>query len=168
MRLYWGFALAAVLALTPTIASAQIQLNISMAYQWSNDGSGNTATLPNVAVPGSSGSTLSQVNLGGRAYVNHVFNVYATVTGLSSDQDVTMMIFGGALTGGVPRREPTRQTLIRSIPRRWVRRLPTPRPLTWYEADQAISWLDGRLRGACGHGHEHGRGPGQHLRRLRR
>jgi autotransporter-associated beta strand protein len=104
MRLYWGIALAAVLAVTPaTIASAQIQLNISMAYAWSYDGSGNTTTLQNVAVPGASGSALSQVNLpagGTGTFVNHVFNVYATVSGLSSDQDLTLAIFGGSLTGG--------------------------------------------------------------------
>ncbi len=101
MRLYWGFALAAVLAAAPaTIASADIQLQISMVYQWSDDGAGHTTVLPNVAVPGG-GAALSQVNLTGGAYVNHVFNVYATVTGLAADRDMTFMQVGGAATGGV-------------------------------------------------------------------
>ncbi len=102
MRLNWGFALAAVLAFTPaTIASAQVQLNISLAYVNSNDGLGDNVVLPNVAVPGN-GVSLSQVNLTpGGPYVNHVFNVYATVTGLNSDQNVTFLLFGGTGSGGV-------------------------------------------------------------------
>lgn len=105
MRLNWGFALAAVLAFTPaTIASAQIQLNISLAYVNSNNGLGGNAVLPNVAVPGN-GVSLSQVNYDPTGpyagYTNHVFNVYATVTGLNSDQDVTFLLFGGTGSGGV-------------------------------------------------------------------
>jgi len=104
MRLYWGFALCAVLAfMPPAIASADYGLHISLAYQVSNDGAGHTCTLPNVAVPGSD-ATLTQVSLApGGPWVNHVFNVYATVTGLSADQDVTFMLFTGAGSAGVTR-----------------------------------------------------------------
>ena len=103
MKLYWGFALAAVLALTPGIASAEIQLHISLVYESSNDGLGDSTVLPNVTVAGTDGvSALSQVNLTtGGTYVNHVFNVYATVTGLSADQNVTSLLFPSVATGGV-------------------------------------------------------------------
>ena len=97
-----GVCAGAVLALTSaTVASGDIQLHISLAYQTSVDGAGNSATLPSVAVPGG-GASLTQVNITpGGPYVNHVFNVYATVTGLTSDQDVTFMLFGGTGSGGV-------------------------------------------------------------------
>ncbi len=89
--------------MTPGFASAQIQLHISLQYQSSNDGLGDNIVLPNVTVPGTDGvSSLSQVNLAtGGLYVNHVFNVYASVSGLSADQNITGMLFGSNATGGV-------------------------------------------------------------------
>jgi len=102
MRLFWVVALCAALPLAPArIASAAVEFHVGLAYEMSSDVGGNTCTLPNVAVPGDDAS-LTQVSVApGGQWVHHVFNVYATVTGLSADQDLVFMMFGGTGTGGV-------------------------------------------------------------------
>ena len=82
MRLFWVLVLSAVLPLALAgTAFAQVELQISLAYEMSYDASFvNSAVLPNVAVPGDSAS-LTQVSLTpGGLYVNHIFGVYASVT----------------------------------------------------------------------------------------
>jgi autotransporter-associated beta strand protein len=98
---YWALGLCAALAFAPArFASAGIELHVGLAYEMSYDATmTNSTVLPNVAVPGN-GASLSQVNVTpGSGWVNHVFNVYATVTGLAADQDVVFMQFSGSGSG---------------------------------------------------------------------
>jgi autotransporter-associated beta strand protein len=92
------FALTAV-----SVASAQINLNISLVYEgsWNADHT-LSEVLPSVTIPGLNGTTLSQVNVPtGSEYVNHQFGIYASVTGLAADQDVTTLTFQPSATGSV-------------------------------------------------------------------
>jgi autotransporter-associated beta strand protein len=103
MRLRSLFFLGVALTLTgASVAAADVSLHISLVYQKSYDATYSSySVLPNVVVPGGNAS-LTQVNVpSGTPYVNHQFGIYATVTGLSADQDLTSLMFGRTVTGSV-------------------------------------------------------------------
>ena len=93
-------AVAILLGLA-SLASADIVVTLNTTYLGSYTADySQFATLPVVDTPNGTGGTLETVQLpAGNIYVNHAFEYYLTVSGLTSDQNVVDFLFQKHVTG---------------------------------------------------------------------